>query len=93
MNTKLAKVLHEVCGRHHSYIGDATVGQKVNIGAGSITANFDGEKVKKTNIGDNCHIGSGAVLIAPLDLKNGSNIGAGTVVSQDNANELGGKLK
>ena len=82
-----------VRARHHSYIGDATVGQKVNIGAGSITANFDGEKVNKTSIGDNCYIGSGAVLIAPLDLKNGSNVGAGTVVSQDSVNEFGGKLK
>ena len=82
-----------VRARHHSYIGDATVGQKVNIGAGSITANFDGQKVNKTSIGDNCYIGSGAVLIAPLDLKNGSNVGAGTVVSQDSVNEFGGKLK
>ncbi len=82
-----------VRARHHSYIGDATVGQNVNIGAGSITANFDGENINRTNIGDDCYIGSGAVLIAPLDLKDGSNVGAGTVVSQDNANELGGKDK
>jgi bifunctional N-acetylglucosamine-1-phosphate-uridyltransferase/glucosamine-1-phosphate-acetyltransferase GlmU-like protein len=44
-------------------------------------------------MGDNCYIGSGAVLIAPLDLKDGSNVGAGTVVSQESANELGGKAK
>lgn len=72
-----------VRARHHSYIGDAAVGRNVNIGAGSITANFDGKKVNRTNIGDNCYIGSGAVLIAPLDLKKGSNISAGTVVSQE----------
>lgn len=82
-----------VRARHHSYLGDATVGQNVNIGAGSITANFDGENVNRTKIGDNCYIGSGAVLIAPLDLKDGSNVGAGTVVSQDSANELGGKAR
>jgi bifunctional UDP-N-acetylglucosamine pyrophosphorylase/glucosamine-1-phosphate N-acetyltransferase len=82
-----------VRARHHSYLGDATVGKSVNIGAGSITANFDGERVNRTSIGDNCYIGSGAVLIAPLDLKDGSNVGAGTVVSQDGANELGGKAK
>ncbi len=82
-----------VRARHHSYIGDATIGRNVNIGAGSITANFDGEKVNRTVIGDNCYIGSGAVLIAPLELRDGSNISAGTVVSQQNINELGGKVK
>ena len=82
-----------VRARHHSYIGDATIGRNVNIGAGSITANFDGEKVNRTIVGDNCYIGSGTVLIAPLELKDGSNISAGTVVSQGSINELGGKAK
>ncbi|KPL22036.1 MAG: hypothetical protein AMJ75_08820 [Phycisphaerae bacterium SM1_79] len=82
-----------VRARHHSYIGDATVGQNVNVGAGSITANFDGEKVCRTHIGDNCYIGSGAVLIAPLELKDGSHVSAGTVVSQESVNELGGKAE
>ena len=71
-----------VRARHHSYIGDAAVGRNVNIGAGSITANFDGEKVNRTTIGDNCYIGSGSILIAPLELKDGSHVSAGTVVSQ-----------
>ena len=82
-----------VRARHHSYIGDAKVGKNVNIGAGSITANFDGEKVNRTNIGDNCYIGSGTVLIAPLELKDGSNVSAGTVVSQASVNKLSGKAK
>ena len=82
-----------VRARHHSYIGDAIVGQNVNFGAGSITANFDGEKVNRTNIGDNCYIGSGTVLIAPLELKDGSNVSAGTVVSQASVNELSGKAR
>jgi bifunctional UDP-N-acetylglucosamine pyrophosphorylase/glucosamine-1-phosphate N-acetyltransferase len=82
-----------VRARHHSYIGDAKVGKNVNIGAGSITANFDGEKVNRTNIGDNCYIGSGTVLIAPLELKEGSNVSAGTVVSQASVNKLSGKAK
>jgi len=77
--------------RHHSYLGDATVGEKVNVGAGTITANYDGQKVYQTHIGDNCYIGSGAVLIAPLEIKDDSHINAGTVVSQENINELGGK--
>jgi bifunctional UDP-N-acetylglucosamine pyrophosphorylase/glucosamine-1-phosphate N-acetyltransferase len=80
-----------VRARHHSYIGDAAVGQNVNIGAGSITANFDGEKVNRTNIGDDCYIGSGAILIAPLELKNGSQISAGTVVSQEEVDKFGRK--
>ncbi|MEA3225697.1 MAG: NTP transferase domain-containing protein [Planctomycetota bacterium] len=80
-----------VRARHHSFIGDATVGRNVNIGAGSIMANFDGVNVNRTSIGDDCYIGSGTVLIAPLELKNGSNVGAGTVVSQENVEELGKK--
>ncbi|MGD2094815.1 MAG: NTP transferase domain-containing protein [Phycisphaerales bacterium] len=82
-----------VRARHHSYIGDATVGKNVNVGAGTITANFDGEKVNRATIGNNCYLGSGAILIAPLELKDGSHINAGTVVSQESINKLGGKAK
>ncbi|HLB72627.1 MAG TPA: DapH/DapD/GlmU-related protein, partial [Sedimentisphaerales bacterium] len=80
-----------VRARHHSYIGDATVGRNVNVGAGSITANYDGQKVSRTTVGNECYIGSGAILIAPLIIKDGSHIAAGTVVSQESVNELGGK--
>jgi len=80
-----------VRARHHSYIGDAKVGRNVNIGAGSITANFDGEKVNRTSIGNDCYIGSGAILIAPLELKDGLHVSAGTVVSQESVDELGRK--
>jgi bifunctional UDP-N-acetylglucosamine pyrophosphorylase/glucosamine-1-phosphate N-acetyltransferase len=82
-----------VRARHHSYIGDAMVGQNVNFGAGSITANFDGEKVNRTDIGDNCYIGSGTVLIAPIELKDGSNVSAGTVVLKGSMNGLSGKAR
>ncbi len=78
-----------VRARHHSYIGDATIGRNVNVGAGSITANYDGRKVNHTMVGDNCYIGSGAVLIAPLVIEDGSHINAGTVVSQEDINKLG----
>jgi len=77
-----------VRARHHSYIGDAAVGRNVNVGVGSITANFDGEKTSRTNIGNNCYIGSGAILVAPLELKDGSHISAGTVVSQESVDKL-----
>jgi bifunctional UDP-N-acetylglucosamine pyrophosphorylase/glucosamine-1-phosphate N-acetyltransferase len=76
-----------VRARHHSYVGDATVGQNVNIGAGTITANFNGEKVNKTTIGNNCYIGAGSVLIAPIELKDDSHIESGNVVSQKKLNE------
>jgi len=82
-----------VRARHHSFIGDASVGRNVNVGAGSITANYDGQKVSRTNIGNDCYIGSGAILIAPLMIKDGSHIAAGTVVSQESVNELGGEAK
>jgi bifunctional UDP-N-acetylglucosamine pyrophosphorylase/glucosamine-1-phosphate N-acetyltransferase len=90
---KNSTLANGVRARHHSFIGDATVGENVNIGAGLITANFDGQKVNRTNIGDNCYIDSGVVLIAPLELKDGSHINAGTVVSQESVNELGVKAE
>lgn len=87
---KNATLADGVRARHHSYLGDAHIGRNVNVGAGSITANFDGEQINRTVVGDDCYIGSGAVLIAPLTLKAGARIGAGTVVSQDDADTLGG---
>jgi bifunctional UDP-N-acetylglucosamine pyrophosphorylase/glucosamine-1-phosphate N-acetyltransferase len=89
-NTTLAD---GVRARHHSYLGDAMIGRNVNVGAGSITANFDGEKVNQTTVGDNCYIGSGAVLIAPLVLHAGANIGAGMLVSQKEADQLNGEQR
>ncbi len=73
-NTKLS---------HLSYIGDATIGKNTNIGAGSITCNFDGLKKHKTIIGDNCFIGSNTSLIAPIEVKKNSIVGAGTVVKRN----------
>jgi bifunctional UDP-N-acetylglucosamine pyrophosphorylase/glucosamine-1-phosphate N-acetyltransferase len=76
-------VLHEgVRARHHSYLGDAEIGENVNIGAGSITANFDGNEILETKVGRDSFIGSGAVLIAPLDMEANSHIKPGAVVSQ-----------
>jgi bifunctional UDP-N-acetylglucosamine pyrophosphorylase/glucosamine-1-phosphate N-acetyltransferase len=88
---KNSSLAEGVRARHHSYIGDATVGHNVNVGAGSITANFDGQKVSRTVVGDDCYLGSGAILIAPLELKAGSHVSAGTVVSQDSIDKLGQK--
>lgn len=68
---------------HLSYIGDALIGKETNIGAGSITCNFDGKNKNKTTIGANCFVGSNTSLVAPLEIKKNSVIGAGTIVNKD----------
>jgi len=70
---------------HLSYIGDAEIGQNVNIGAGTITCNYDGEtgKKSKTVIGDDVLIGSDTMLVAPVNVGKGAVTGAGSVVSRD----------
>jgi bifunctional UDP-N-acetylglucosamine pyrophosphorylase/glucosamine-1-phosphate N-acetyltransferase len=78
-----------VRARHHSYLGDATVGENVNICAGSITANFNGRKICHTDIGRDSFIGSGSILIAPLELKAGSHVEPGSVFSQEDVRNLG----
>lgn len=74
---------------HLSYIGDAEVGSNVNIGAGTITCNYNGVKKFKTKINDNVFIGADSQLIAPIVLETGSTIGAGTTLTKDvKKNEL-----
>ncbi|MGQ0602856.1 MAG: bifunctional UDP-N-acetylglucosamine diphosphorylase/glucosamine-1-phosphate N-acetyltransferase GlmU, partial [Anaerolineales bacterium] len=68
---------------HFSYIGDATIGAGSNIGAGTITCNFDGVKKNKTIIGHNVFIGSDTMLVAPVTLGDGARTGAGSVVTKD----------
>jgi bifunctional UDP-N-acetylglucosamine pyrophosphorylase/glucosamine-1-phosphate N-acetyltransferase len=68
---------------HFSYIGDATIGKDVNIGAGTITCNYDGEKKHHTTIEDEVFIGSDTMLVAPLTIKKGSRTGAGSVVTKN----------
>jgi bifunctional N-acetylglucosamine-1-phosphate-uridyltransferase/glucosamine-1-phosphate-acetyltransferase GlmU-like protein len=68
---------------HFSYLGDATVGEDVNIGAGTITCNYDGEKKHKTVIDKGAFIGSDTMLVAPLHIGVGARIGAGSVVTHD----------
>jgi bifunctional UDP-N-acetylglucosamine pyrophosphorylase/glucosamine-1-phosphate N-acetyltransferase len=66
--------------KHHTYLGDARVGSDVNIGAGTITANFDGKNKNRTIIGDRAFIGVGSILIAPVKVGSGATVGAGCVV-------------
>ena len=68
---------------HLSYIGDTSVGSGVNIGAGTITCNYDGANKHRTLIGDNVFIGSDTQLIAPVEIKDGATIGAGSTITQD----------
>jgi len=76
--------LHEgVKMGHFSYIGNATIGARTNIGAGTITANYDGEKKHNTEIGEDVFIGSDTMLVAPLKLGDGARTGAGSVVTKD----------
>ncbi len=68
---------------HLSYLGDATIGTKVNIGAGTITANYDGANKHRTIIGNNTGTGSNSVLVAPITLGNNSYVAAGSTITQD----------
>jgi bifunctional UDP-N-acetylglucosamine pyrophosphorylase/glucosamine-1-phosphate N-acetyltransferase len=67
---------------HLSYIGDTTIGTNVNVGAGTITCNYDGANKYQTVIGDEAFIGSGVELIAPVEIGKGANIGAGSTISK-----------
>ena len=67
---------------HLSYIGDASVGKNVNIGAGTITCNYDGVKKNKTKIKDNVFIGSNTSLVAPITINAKSIVGAGSVITK-----------
>ena len=68
---------------HLSYIGDASLGKNVNIGAGTITCNYDGVKKNKTKIKDKVFIGSNSSLVAPITINRKSTIGAGSVITKN----------
>lgn len=69
--------------KHLSYLGDSTIGNSTNIGAGTITCNYDGKNKHKTTIGDNSFIGSNTSIIAPINIGSSSLIGAGSVITND----------
>lgn len=72
-----------VKAKHLSYIGDASIGNKTNIGAGSYTCNYDGVNKHKTTIGENVFVGSNVKFIAPVTIKNGAVIAAGSVITDE----------
>ena len=70
---------------HLAYIGDSTVGRDVNVGAGTITCNYDGANKHRTVIEDDVHVGSNCVLVAPVTIGAGGTVGGGSVVSKSTA--------
>ena len=68
---------------HMSYLGDAVLGERVNVGAGTITANYDGSRKHPTTVGDGAFLGVDTMLIAPIDIGEGARTGAGAVVTRD----------
>lgn len=85
VEVKNSKIDHNTNAGHLSYIGDSELGAHINIGAGTITANYNPlTKVKsKTVLKDNVKIGSNTVLVAPVELKEGANVGAGSVITKN----------
>ena len=72
---------------HLTYIGDAEIGTGVNVGAGTITCNYDGANKHKTTIGDDVFIGSGVNLVAPVEVGKGATIGAGSTITKPVADD------
>ncbi len=75
-----SKVKAKSKAKHLTYLGDCLVGREVNIGCGTITANFDGKNKNRTTIGDKARVGSGTIFVAPVKIGKGAVIGAGTVL-------------
>ena len=83
VETKKAKINKNSKVSHLSYIGDALIGKNTNIGAGTITCNYDGIKKSKTNISENVFIGSNTSLVAPVNIDKNSVVGAGSVITKN----------
>ena len=80
---KKSKIGKDSKVNHLSYIGDTQIGKKVNVGAGTITCNYDGKKKSKTKIKDKVFVGSNTSLVAPVTLNEKSVIGAGSVITKN----------
>jgi bifunctional UDP-N-acetylglucosamine pyrophosphorylase/glucosamine-1-phosphate N-acetyltransferase len=83
VETKNSKINKNSKVNHLSYIGDTTVGKNSNIGAGTITCNYDGIKKNKTKISDDVFIGSNTSLIAPITIEKNSTVGAGSIITKN----------
>ena len=83
VETKKSKIKSNSKVNHLSYIGDSEIGKNTNVGAGTITCNYDGVKKNKTIISDDVFIGSNSSLVAPVKIKKNSIVGAGSVITRD----------
>ncbi len=83
VETKKSSINQNSKVSHLSYIGDTSVGKNSNIGAGTITCNYDGVKKSKTKIADNVFIGSNSSLVAPVVVNKNSVVGAGSVITKN----------
>ena len=83
VETKKSNISQNSKVNHLSYIGDTSIGKNSNIGAGTITCNYDGVKKSKTKISDNVFIGSNSSLVAPIKIDRGSVVGAGSVITKN----------
>jgi bifunctional UDP-N-acetylglucosamine pyrophosphorylase/glucosamine-1-phosphate N-acetyltransferase len=83
VETKNAEVGEGSKINHLSYVGDATLGREVNVGAGTITCNYDGANKHRTQIGDHAFIGSNSALVAPVSIGQGATVGAGSTIAKD----------
>jgi bifunctional UDP-N-acetylglucosamine pyrophosphorylase/glucosamine-1-phosphate N-acetyltransferase len=83
VETKNSQIAAHSKVNHLSYVGDATVGTGVNVGAGTITCNYDGANKHRTVIGDDAFIGSGSMLVAPVEIGAGATIGAGSTITKE----------
>ena len=83
VETKNADIAPGAKVPHLSYVGDASIGERTNIGAGTIFANYDGVTKHRTSVGSHCHTGSDNTFVAPVEIGDGASTGAGTVVRRD----------
>jgi bifunctional UDP-N-acetylglucosamine pyrophosphorylase/glucosamine-1-phosphate N-acetyltransferase len=83
VETKKTRIGRGSKANHLSYLGDAEIGEGVNIGAGTITCNYDGVHKSVTTIGDGAFVGSNSSLVAPVEIGKDATIGAGSVITRD----------
>jgi bifunctional UDP-N-acetylglucosamine pyrophosphorylase/glucosamine-1-phosphate N-acetyltransferase len=83
VETKKAELARGTKASHLSYLGDAKIGEDTNVGAGTITCNYDGEKKHLTRLGRGVFIGSDTQLVAPVTVGDGAYVGAGATVTHD----------
>ena len=83
VEVKKSKIGEGAKANHHAYLGDASVGKKSNIGAGTITCNYDGVNKNRTKIKDKVFIGSNSSLVAPITINKDSIVGAGSVITKN----------